>query len=172
MRRQFAVKFGKLHEKPCLHPARLVGWSFSSDMECQYGSVLQSWCENNCSGPECVAPTVLRNMAHAVPSPSGLGYVVARLRRSGFFIRALARRLCGDEFVDVGCTSRLMVGDWSLKVCDLRVATQRWRRERSWPGPEGLGPRQGRISSAVGAANASAGKSHDLRWLSGSHPDS
>jgi hypothetical protein len=35
-------------------------------------------------GPECVAPTVLRIEFVAVPSPSGLGYVVARLRRSGF----------------------------------------------------------------------------------------
>jgi hypothetical protein len=127
-RRQCAAKFGELREIPCLRAARLVGWSFSADMECQHGSGLQSWCENNCLGPECVAPTALRIMVPAVPSPSGLGYVVARLRRSGVVVRALARRLCGDEFVDVACGSRLMVGDWRLKVCDLCVATQRRRR--------------------------------------------
>ena len=101
-----AAKFGELREIPCLRAARLVGWSFSSDMECQHGSGLQSWWENNCSGPECVAPTALRIMVPAVPSPSGLG------------------------------------------------------------------TRQGKISTAVGAADASAGKSYDLQRFSDSHPDS
>jgi hypothetical protein len=43
--------------------------------------------------PECVAPTVLRIKNAAVPSPSGLGYVVARLRRSNPDSPALPRSI-------------------------------------------------------------------------------
>jgi len=41
-------------------------------------------CENYSSEWQRVAPTVLRIMIGTIPSPSGLGYIVTRLRRSGF----------------------------------------------------------------------------------------
>jgi hypothetical protein len=45
---------------------------------------LKNLSENNNSRPECAAPTVLRIIVADVPSPSGLGYSLSRLRRFGF----------------------------------------------------------------------------------------
>ena len=42
---------------------------------------LPSLRENHSSALECVAPTVLRIIIVAVPSPTGLGYTLTRLRR-------------------------------------------------------------------------------------------
>jgi hypothetical protein len=72
---------------------------------------LKSLRECYSSAPECVAPTVLRFTIATVPGPSGLGYVVARLRRSGFGARALALWLGHDRFEYVDCSSRLSAGD-------------------------------------------------------------
>ncbi len=58
---------------------------------------LKSLCENHSSGPECVAPTVLRIMLATVPSPYGLGYVLARLRRCGFVAIDLCMRVVARE---------------------------------------------------------------------------
>jgi hypothetical protein len=76
-------------------------------------------CENYISGPECVAPTVLRITIATVPSPSGLGYAVARLRRSGFVAPASAPRLCRDRIVDAGSRSHLRSGDLWFEGCQL-----------------------------------------------------
>jgi len=91
---------------------------------------LKSLCENHSSGPECVAPTVLRIMLATVPSPYGLGYVLARLRRSGFVARTSWLRLCRDRFAYAGWSSRIMIGDLWFVGGDLSVAAQRRRRER------------------------------------------
>jgi hypothetical protein len=78
-----------------------------------------SLCEYYGSGPECVAPTVLRIMIANGPSPSGLGYVLARLRRSGFVARAPALQLGRDGFVYAGCSPRLRIGDLWFTGSDL-----------------------------------------------------
>jgi len=79
---------------------------------------LVSLCDNYSSGPECVAPTVLIIVNAAIPSPSGLGYVLPRLRRSGFVACAPLLRFSFDQWVKVGCNSQLLSGDLSLVDCD------------------------------------------------------
>jgi hypothetical protein len=43
-------------------------------------------CETYNASQPCVAPTVLRFLIAIGPSPYGLGYVLSRLRRSGFVV--------------------------------------------------------------------------------------
>jgi hypothetical protein len=67
-------------------------------------------CEKYGSGPERVAPTVLRIMIVTVPSPSGLGYVLPRLPELGF------------------CRSSTGAGPLSRSIfaCGVWFVTQEW----------------------------------------------
>ena len=113
---------------------------------------LQSLCENFSSGPKCAAPTVLKIMIAIVPSPSGLGYDLSRLRRSGFI---------AVDWESSRGNSRPAIGNsWFVLICELPISAggaedcspvrKHWVHERTTP-------------SAVGAADDSAGKSYDLQ---------
>ena len=98
----------------------------------------------------CVAPTVLGFPVVTVPNPSGLGYVVSRLRRSGFVPVVL-------EFS--GCNSRLL-------ICN---AAPEARKTVAQCGSAGYMKRQ--MPSAVGAAEASDGQSYDPHGFADCHTD-
>src|SRR5882762_4683945 len=91
-------------------PHRVKIFDFSRDIKTPMKTGLWSLCENYSSRPQCVAPTVLRIMIATVPSPSGLGYVVARLRRSGFVAVNLCKWAVAKDSGVAACESRLSAG--------------------------------------------------------------